>query len=329
MKAFTLAPTIFLLALFLVACHQSEEVVSRGMIQKRKHLPGFHLNIKQQSYKHLDAKNGHDSTSELAVSSYTNGMPPRIALLAEAAYSDTNIVINVQSGAATISYTDTSDKLLKKPSVETSTIASVAQARTEELTELKKAKENNKRNIKSSGIISAFSIASVIMGAVGLLMGGPLVFIGYGITSLGIAIGRFSIPILIIYLIERSHLNDGQLYFDESRIEKFNETAFGMHRIQRITSLMLIASLGAMFALLFTIPFLAIIPYVFLLFSAGANGLASTVGIILSFLTRKSHPDSKSLLVKLIAWRVLTNMILTVALGFLVILFYNFFLLSL
>lgn len=330
MKTIIKPISLILISALMLACNKSQDVISSGIIQKRKHLPGVYLNIKKQEHNKLIAEKKQKATSETVDKEESVALKPysqRFIASAEPITTNFQASENINKNSPD-NYRGPTPKESRIPLKKVPSIQYEATKRTEELADIKEAKQTNQRNLKASGIISLFSVSAFIFGSVSFLVGGPLVFVGYGLASLGAAIGRFSLPMFVIYLIERIHLKDGILYFDETRIEKFSETAASMHRIQRIASILLVFSVIGLIALLLTFPVFAFLPYLFVVTFSSASTLTSLIGIITSFMTRKKHPESKRLLVKLIIWRFLTNMLLAAALGVVLIMFYNFLLSS-
>lgn len=291
--------------LLLTGCQTNQDVVSNGLLQKRKHRPGFHLNWKKQVKHKQEATEGSNhqwasSDSIRQPADTTKRSDDRIhpikRLLADHHASSKNIPLPSSNIA--------SPKIFKRPS-----LRAQADERSEELEELLDHKVRNERNLKITGILSALSIVATIAYYVTLVLGVPVApFIGLVVFPLSV-ISRYALPLFIIYLIEYFKLKKDELFFNQKRIMFFEDATLAMKRVQLITFITsLLSVIGFIAGLIFSPP-VAILSVLTFGISIFIFGLASWVGIVAGLAVKRFSQDARRSLVQLIIIQILGNLL--------------------
>lgn len=294
-----------LCTLVFTGCKHQQDVVGNGILQKRKHRPGLHLNLKrihEKKLAHIDDEKEkliqRDSSSLIgkAVRQQERGQPDHKALVADRSSEESlsDDVTASRRGAVKGNL----------PSIRKS-----ADERTETLEELREHQERNKRNLKITGILFSTPLIAWILFNIVALLGIPIAPILGIVFLVCLVLLRYTIPLFIIYLVEYFVLKKGNIFFNDHRIKVFEGISVWAKRIQLIAFVvMILSAVGIVAGLLFFLPltiwsFVALsVAYVLLL-------LTSWVGIVASLASRRYSTESAKALFQLIALQITSGLL--------------------
>jgi hypothetical protein len=219
-------PVFFVL---LFGCSADQSVVSDHWLQKRKHRPGFHLNWKKEQPR-KELVNAHDSSR--------NRKLEALDLLTVKTPSDALDQASLEASKVDVSRDRHVRPPLKKvsavhPQGKRPSLQAQATERTEELEILKEERRRNKNNLLASGFLTfgsifGLAIALGVLALTGLFTIGTLI-----IGNIAFSILPYALPLFIIFLKERSVLNNGEVYFDNERTNRFLRVAQKMNKSMR------------------------------------------------------------------------------------------------
>lgn len=307
-----------LVVLVMSGCKTSNDVVSDGLFQKRKHRPGYHLNWAQRSKHHqADVKEERRQWT----STDSTSMDPQDERSGSRKLQPLKRILSADTGPLHPSVLSPR-KLNPLKKWQGKSLRETADERSEELEELLDHKIRNERNLKITGILSALSLAAYIIYYVSILMAVPMApALGLVVIPFTLLL-RYTFPLLIIYIIERLKLKNDELFFNEKRIRFFEDTTLAMKRVQLLTFIIsLLSVIGFILGLLY-FPAAALLSLLTFGISIFILGLASWIGIVTALAVKRFSRDAKRALIQLIILQILGNILLVfMAVLFLLLLF--------
>jgi cation transport ATPase len=222
-----------LLILFgCISCQRSQDVVSQHWFQKRKHRPGFYLNIAQ-----LQRSTSNTNTSVQVRLDNISQLPSRAAKLPIKSTSrvdgipETSII--AEHGENAPLHLEHHRKHLEKN--EAPSLQATAVERTEELEVLAQHQEVNKKKLlRSSGTLGLGVLALLTSSFLSVL---PLT-LTLLLSALGINITLVSLALICIHLIERRRLKQGAIFYTEQRIKDWTNFTILMQKTQLVGTIL-------------------------------------------------------------------------------------------
>lgn len=269
--------------LFLSACKSNTDVVSDGVFQKRKHRPGFHLNL------------GPKPTLAVQPVATSKKQPLNFAAATEGMEEKDNaprrrLSKMPKSTAKLVSPSNPIMLPSNRPMPIASCIEEAAQERTEELEELQVAEERNKKNLRLTLLLNLGALLTILFAII------SFPFIGGAVGLLAVVavyLLFFTVPIFFIYLIERGRLRKGELFFNEARIKKWSKFTDTMQRLQRFSFAgLIIAFIAALFIVGQSL-FLGAVIIIASIVLALLYYLGTWLGIISGTVVRNLDPNAK------------------------------------
>lgn len=225
--------SVLALALVLTSCQGAQDVVSESWLQKRKHRPGFHLNIAQ-----LQRNTSKPSINAQAEQGSIAKLPRRKG---ELAIASTNLRDSIRSATWMIAEHGEQDQLHSAPhrtyleKNEAPSLQATAVERTEELEELAQHQEVNKKKLlRSSGMLGLGLMALVSSSILSAL---PFI-LSVLLSVLGAHISLVSIALLSIHWIERKRLMKGSIFYTEQRIKDWTDFTVLMKKTQLVGTIL-------------------------------------------------------------------------------------------
>lgn len=305
--------------LTLYSCQSSQDVVSGKLIQKRKHRPGFHFNLKQSSHqkenyaeqkeqmpRRRDSLIAMESTAANALKKFR----PIQRLAENKSLKDERALHEQLNSFPPPPSQRPKSSLLKE-----------AELRTAEIEDLNEAIERNEKNLMITGILSFFGLLSYIGYYAAVLLGSMLVpYLAIPALILSTVL-PYSLPLFLIYIVERFKLKKGEVFFDQRRVAGFEDTTVLMKRIQMIAFIASVSlAIGFILGLVFAPP-LGILALIGLTLSYTVFSVTSWIGIIVGLLNRRYSETSRKALIQLITVQVLGNIVAVLIALILILLF--------
>jgi hypothetical protein len=299
------------------ACKTSNDVVSDGFFQKRKHRPGFHLNWKKQVKHQQEALAGskHQWASPKAIS-----QPADTTKRSDGRIHPIKRLLADHSNGPTKRFMPPS-RLPQPKQFERPSLLKDADERSEELEELKEHKSRNKRNLRIAGIVSSIALIAFITSATTIFLSFSFIPLAFVIATIALPIFSYSVPLFIIYLVEFFRLKRDELYFNALRVQSFERMIRTMKSISIITLIATALSVILLFIGLLVSPQIATVALIALLISLLLFRFSRWIGVILSTAVFHYSEQSRRSLALFVVFSLLMFLVLvTLAFGFLIIL---------
>lgn len=257
----------------LNACKTSNDVVSNGLIQKRKHRPGFHIGklpSKKQVIGGVKPAAFAPGVQDEEIIEHDAPTAPDQQLYAAHRSSDQT---RERSKQRVSRFREPLSKL-KKPS----SFAQTAVRRTKQLQELNVLDEANKEALIASSSITGVSALVILLT---LYLTTTTIFIPYllvGAFYVALAAIPFSGLITLLLILERLQLKKGKTSFSERFIRSMERTSKVM-RILSLITVMLFAASFTMFILALIFPIVGLeLSLMVVIAAASLNALLAIIG---------------------------------------------------
>lgn len=299
----------FVVVVLLGSCSQTNDVVSNSWIQKRKHRQGFHIDLANKSKQQFKQERG-DITNE---KSLVDSIPVAGSQLGEkldhGAVNDIHYIANANYEVEAADMGAFSQRRHSGKNANTPLLPTIAEERTEELEELQEARIRNDKNLTITGILSVLSLVAIIASIAASLAATPLALILSVLAALGSSIIRYSLPLFLIYLFERTRLNRGEIFFTPERIEKFTNFASGLKMTQLVSAILAVMLGIGTLALFYILSPWFIVTGIFAILAFGVSSFISWLGIVVAIPVTRKNIKARNALIQLIIVQLLAGLL--------------------